>query len=319
MLAALRIVALAALVFGAASPGFAADKIRVGKASPTSDVMLPVDIGVKTGIFQKHGLAVEINTFTGGAKLHQAMAAEALDIGVGAGTEFALLAKGAPELAVADVAGPVLFIGIGVLADSPVHTADDLKGRKIGVSSNGSLTYWLAQELARVKGWGPGGVTPVAIGNSAGSYVAAMKTKQIDAFISTTSVSFQLEEKGEGRLVLPVSQYTGNMAAGTIFATNDFIAKNPEAVKRFLAGWFDTIDWMSHHKAETVKMTSELTHFSENVQAKEYDLTMSMFSKTGKFDAQSLATLKRSFMDLKILATPPDLTKYYTEKFLPQS
>ena len=151
-----RGAALVLVAFTLATPALAADKLRAGKASPTSDVMLPVDIGVKTGIFAKHGLDVEVITFSGGAKLHQAMAADAVDIGVGAGTELALLAKGAPEIAIANVAGKVLFLGIGVGADSKARTADDLKGAKIGVSSNGSLTYWLAQELARVKSRVPG-------------------------------------------------------------------------------------------------------------------------------------------------------------------
>src|SRR5215813_4664647 len=88
---------IAPLVLGVTMPAHAADKLRIGKASPTSDVMLPVDIGVKTGIYGKHGLDVEVITFSGGAKLHQAMAADAIDLGVGDGTELALVAKGAPE------------------------------------------------------------------------------------------------------------------------------------------------------------------------------------------------------------------------------
>ncbi len=310
---------LGAAILIAAAPGRAADTLHVGKASPTSDVMLPVDIGVKTGIFQKHGLDVDVNTFTGGAKLHQAMAAGAIDIGVGAGAEFALLARGAQELAICNAAGPAPFLGVGVGADSTAKSLDDLKGKKIGVSSNGSLTYWLALELARAKGWGPNGDTPVTTGNDAQSYVAALKTHAIDAFISTTSLSLQLQERHEGRLLAPVTSFTGNMAAGVIFATKPTIAQHPDLVRRFLAGWFDTIDWMRHHKDEAVTMTSELTHFSRAVESEEYDLTMGMFSKDGKFDAESLATLKRSFADLKLLDNPPDFAKLYTEEFLPKS
>ena len=320
MLALFKGGAVAALIAFAAAmaPASAETALTVGKASPTSDVMLPIDIGVKTGIYGKHGLDVEVITFSGGAKLHQAIAADAVDLGVGAGTELALVAKGAPEIAIADVAGPVLFLGIGVAADSKAKTADDLKGARIGVSSNGSFTYWLAQELARSRGWGPNGITPVTTGNDAAAYVAALKTHAIDAFLSTTSLSFQLEEKGEGRLLLPVSTYTGNMAAGVIFATRNIVAKNPDAVRRALVSWFETIDWMRQHKAEAVKMTSELTGFSTAVQSKEYDLTMPMFSKDGKFDAESLAALKRNFTDLKVLATIPDMSTLYTEAYLPK-
>ena len=38
----------------------------------------------------------------------------------------------------------------------------------------------------------------------------------------------------------------------------------------------------------------------------------------GVADAESLATLKRSFVDLKPLATPPDMSALYTEAFVPK-
>ena len=58
---------------------------------------------------------------------------------------------------------------------------------------------------------------------------------------------------------------------------------------------------------------------SPEVQAREYDINIGGFSDTGKFDKQSLANLKRSFVDLKLVDTPPDMSKLYTEKFLPKS
>jgi hypothetical protein len=52
--------------------------------------------------------------------------------------------------------------------------------------------------------------------------------------------------------------------------------------------------------------------------SRDYDLTIGMFTKDCKFDAESLATLKRSFVDLKLLAAPPDMSALYTEAFLPK-
>jgi ABC-type nitrate/sulfonate/bicarbonate transport system substrate-binding protein len=117
--------------------------------------------------------------------------------------------------------------------------------------------------------------------------------------------------------LMPVD-YEGNMSSGTIFASKRFIAANPDAIRRFLAGWFETVAFMRQNKAETVKLASEMTGFSPAVQAREYDLTISMYSNDGKFDAESLATLKRSFADLKLLDFEPDMTKLYTEEFLPR-
>ena len=67
-----------------------------------------------------------------------------------------------------------------------------------------------------------------------------------------------------------------------------------------------------------LKIESEITGFSERVMSRDYDLTIGMFTKDCKFDAESLATLKRSFVDLKLLPTPPDMLALYTEAFLPK-
>ena len=308
-----------ALALAAAAPAaWAADTLRVGKASPTAIAMLPLEVGARTGIFARHGIAVEIVDFSGGAKLHQGMAAGAIDIGIGSGAELVFVAKGSPELAVANAAGPPLFIGITVPWDSPARTAADLKGARIGVSSVNSMTYWMALELARQRGWGPGGVTPVTIGGETAAVVASFRTHAVDADIGATSLGFQLEEQKEGRLLLPVSDYVGNMSSDTIFASRALIAGNPDAIRRFLAGWFDSVRYMRANRAETVRIGRAITGFSQTVQEREYDQAMPMFNDDGRFDAESLATLKRSFADLDLLPAPPDMATLYTEAFLPR-
>ena len=292
--------------------------LTVGKAAPNADPIIPVNVGEQLGIFKKHGLDLKIVDFTGGSKMTQAMAAGALDIGDGAGTEMALIAKGAPMIAICESAGPIPFIGIGVPWDSPIHSIADLKGKKIGYSSAGSLTDWLTKELTRKQGWGPQGVTGVAIGNGASSIIAAFRENLVDADVAVTSLFLAMAEKKTGRLLIPVSEYEGNLAAGTLYASKHLIDTNPEAVRAFVAGWIETIDFIRTHKAETVKIESGITGFPESVMAKDYDLTVGMFTKDCKFDAESLATLKRSFVDLKILDVPPDMSKLYTDAFLPK-
>jgi len=314
----LRGVLVVALAVSFGPGAFAASTLSVGKADANASPILPVNVADKLGLFAKHGLDVKIADFTGGSKLTQAMTGGSIDIGVGAGTEMAFVAKGAPMLAICDDAPPIPFIGIGVPYDSPVHTVDQLKGRRIGISSPGSLTDWLAKELARHEHWGPDGVTEVAIGNGAAGVMAAFRTNAVDADISVTSNIFNWEEKKQGRLLIPVSTYTGNIAAGTIYATNALIASNPAAVRSFLAAWLETIAYMRAHKDETVKIESEVTGYSPAVMAKEYDLTIGMFSPDCKFDAQSIANLKQSFADQKLVDPLPDMSKLYTEAFLPK-
>ena len=44
---------------------------------------------------------------------------------------------------------------------------------------------------------------------------------------------------------------------------------------------------------------------------------MPMFSSTGKFEPQALAVLSRSFVEMKTLPSEPDMSRLYTEAFLP--
>jgi NitT/TauT family transport system substrate-binding protein len=314
-----RAAVMALFVAAAAATQAAAETaLIVGKANPTSDAIIPVNVGDELGIFKKHGLYLKIIDFGGGSKMVQGLAAGAIDIGDGAGTEMAFIAKGAPMLAVCESTGPAPFLGVGVPWDSPVKKLDDLKGKVIGVSSPGSFSDWSAHELARKFGWGDDGVKTVAIGGGSAPTNAALRTHLVDAAIAGASVFLAFEEVKEGRLLVPVSSYEGNVASGALFASNRLMASNPDAIRAFLAAWIETVDYMRANKAETVKITSGITHFSENVMSREYDLTIGMHTKDCRFDPESLATLKRSFVEMKLTESEPDMSKLYTDAYLPK-
>src|SRR5580700_7833005 len=99
-------------------------------------------------------IRVGIAGFGGDAKLQQAMAANAVDIGLGSGPGLAFIAKGSPVKGIAAMAGPPLIFAMVVRADGSVKTVDDLKGRKVAISTLGSATNWLMNVVSRQHGWG---------------------------------------------------------------------------------------------------------------------------------------------------------------------
>lgn len=312
------IIATALFLAAATSAPAAEMTLTVGKASPTSDALIPVNIGDELGIFKKHGLDLKIIDFGGGSKMAQGLAAGSIDIGDGAGTEMAFIAKGAPMLAVCESTGPAPFLGVGVPWDSPIKKLDDLQGKLIGVSNAGSFSDWSGRQLARKFGWGDNGVKTVAIGGGPAPALAALRTHLVDAAIGNTAQFLAFEEVKEGRLIAPVSSYEGNVVSGALFASSRLIASNPDAIRAFLSAWIETVDYMRANRAETVKITSGITHFSENVMAQEYDLTIGMHTKDCRFDPEALATLKRSFVEMKLTESEPDMAKLYTEAYVPK-
>lgn len=308
---------LAALHVPAAA---AAEKLRVGKAVAQVFGYIPLDVGMKFGIFAKHGLEIEQTAFVSGSQLAQAITAGAVDITLSGGPDMAFTAKGAPELAVASIATSPVFMGIAVGAQSSAKTSDDLKGKKIAVTSQGSLTYWLVDELNRVKGWqGDDRAQPIAVGGAPTTQLAAIRTGQVDGAIGGLQVGFQLEEQKEGRLLVDISDYVKEIELFVTFAHTDLVKQSPETLRRFLAGWYEAVAYMKSHKAESVKLASEVLNWSPEVTQRCYDRTIAHFSMNGKFEKPALEKLRTSFIDLKVLDASADISKLYTEEFLPKA
>src|SRR5262245_49392844 len=98
-------LALICLVACLVTPAAAAEKLRVGKAVPFAWTFTPFEVGIKTGIFEKQGLELEVSAFGGDARLQQALTADSVDIGIGSGPGMAFMAKGVPAKTVAAMAG----------------------------------------------------------------------------------------------------------------------------------------------------------------------------------------------------------------------
>jgi len=297
----------------------AADKLRVGKAVPENFGFVPLDVGMEVGLFHKKGLDIEEVIFRGGAKVAQAMAAGSIDLSLSAGPDMAFVAKGAPEIAIASISSSPAFMGLSVGAQSAARTLDDLRGTKIGVTSPGSLTDWLVEDLNRAKGWaGADRAVAVAIGGSIATDVAALKTGQVAACVGNAQLGYMLEAEKEGRLLVNCAEYVSSIELFTIFASNALVQQNPELVRRFLAGWFETIVFMKRNKAKTVEIAAKATGYLPQVIARTYDDLMSDLSTDGRFKPEAIETLRASFIDMKTLEGPVEMEKLFTTTFLPR-
>jgi hypothetical protein len=88
----------------------------------------------------------------------------------------------------------------------------------------------------------------VTVGAELPNQVAALVTGQIDAVVSSSALGFQLAEAGRGRLLFPASDIVKDFMIHTIYASEQTARKNPDAVRRFLRGWFDAVLFMRTHR-----------------------------------------------------------------------
>ena len=315
----LRLCLAVAAIMGLVPRAGAATTVRVGNSSATAFNFMPLALGIKQGNFAKNGIDVQVVDLGGASKIYQAMIAGSIDMSLAAGTDVPFIMKGVPETGVGAIAITPALLGIVVPWNSPIHTLADLKGKKIGFSTVGSLTQWVAFAAVHKAGLTPNDITGVTDGSTTPPQIAALETGQVDAQVSAVALGWNLEQQKKGRLLASASEFVGPFLLNAIYAQDDFMKKHPDAVRGFLKGWYETVNFMATHRAETVAFETSIDHFSDAVNEKQYDTVMPSLSRDGKFPPDAVAATARSMVDLGMLKTEPDMAKFLTTRFLPPS
>jgi ABC-type nitrate/sulfonate/bicarbonate transport system substrate-binding protein len=309
---------LAALVvsstFGAA---WAADQLRVAKGASRAFSFMILDVGLDAGIFKKHDLDVEASSIDGASRLHQAMVANSIDIALGAGTDIAFIAKGATEKGVGVMATEPLNMALVVRADAPIHSEADLKSKTIGVTTVGSLTDWFARQINYREGWKDADEAKIAALGSADGTRAALIAGNIDALVGSLEGGLTLAAQNRGRVLFAFGDFVKPFITHAIYATDTLMAKNPDALRRFLRAWYESVAFAKSHKADVVRVVQPLLNAPDAVIEKIYDVEMPMFPTEGHYDPKALAVVVKSLVDTGQMDAKADVKSLITEQYLP--
>src|SRR5258707_12992556 len=116
------------------------DLLKVGVAQRGQWDTAITELGERSGIFKKRGIAVTILYTQGGPEAHQAVISGSMDIACGGGIESAIggFSKGAPVRIIgsAMIGSPDTYWV--VVANSPIKQLADAAGKTISYSQNGS-------------------------------------------------------------------------------------------------------------------------------------------------------------------------------------
>jgi len=311
---ALGLVSACGLAGGAAAQDL--KKVRVGKAINSSFPFAGLELGVSRGIWKAAGLSLEISTFRGDGQLQQALAAGSVDFGFGSGPGMGYAAKGVPAHAVAVIANRPANMALVVGKASGVTTIDGLKGKRIGVSTAGSLTDWLARNIAVSKKWRSSDIEIVPMGEMR-TRLAAMRSGELAGAVTSVQEAYQIQDNGQGTVLTTFGEVVPHFHTHVVFARDALIEKDPDLVRRFLKGWFTVAAYMRDHRAETVKSVAATMRVGEKITDQTYAIETGMLSFDGQFDAQALDVIRHSLKDLQILDFLPETSKLYKSGFVP--
>jgi NitT/TauT family transport system substrate-binding protein len=274
MVARARAASLAAalcsnVVLAFSPSAHAEDLLRVAVAQRGQWDTAITELGERSGIFKKRGIAVTILYTQGGPEAHQAVISGSMDIACGGGIESAIgaFSKGAPVRIIgsAMIGSPDTYWF--VVANSPIKSIADASGKTISYSQNGSSSHTaLLALLDQYKV----DARPVATGGHPATLTMAM-TGQIDIGRGAAPFGLDLVEKGKIRVIARGSEIAARADQTVrICMANTQALKRGDAVARFMQGYRDAIDWMYSDPA-ALTMYEAFSNVRRELMAKARD------------------------------------------------
>jgi ABC-type nitrate/sulfonate/bicarbonate transport system substrate-binding protein len=238
-------------------------KVKIGSIAAYFEALVPVLVALSLGYFEEERLAVDVILFPGGAEVRKAVVAGEVDFG----------AQGSVHVGIAQNAGVDLkavlttfeFSTIDLLVrkelKDKVKTLPDLKGKIIGVTRFGSLTWAMAIKYVAMAGLDPKkDVTIVEVGSDLAAIAAALKTGKIDVFTGWTIVTYTMMKEDIAYPLLNIldpqqhEKYIGSTSTmeAVITAMGKTIKEKPDLVIRVVSAIKKALIYMNTHTPEEV-------------------------------------------------------------------
>jgi NitT/TauT family transport system substrate-binding protein len=224
---------------------------------------LPLIIAQQRKYFTEEGLEVEIAAFAGGSKALQSLMGGSSDVASGAYSNTLTMAAKGQKLKnfVVQVRYPALTIAVSKKVAERYQSPRDLKGMKIGVSAPGSSTHMIVNHLLAKGGLTSNDVSIIGVGTSAGA-VAAMEKGEIDAIINSDPVMTKLEADNTVKVIAEtrtskgtIELFGGPYPEAGLYATAEFIAKNPNTIQALTNAVVRATLWMQSASIEDIAAT----------------------------------------------------------------
>ena len=294
---------------------------RTVKVAATSKVVLdnlPLFVGVKMGFFEQAGQKLDISYFRGGGEVVRAITTHSVDIGATPAASAVLIAaaKGVPIKILSNSGAPMAGVVWVVEPASPIRSIADLKGKKVGFSSPGSLTQTVIQAILNKEGLAKD-VQLVRVGSPGDSW-AAVKNKVVDAGWHVSPPVYGLIAKGEARIVIDAAKYIHDYQQTVVVAMADVIDKDPDMIRNFLRARTRAVKFIESEPEKTAAIWAEELKIPVEAARLAYRDLPKGYYRTGAPKRKNLEGALREAMEAGAVKQPLDLRKVEDLRFLPR-
>jgi NitT/TauT family transport system substrate-binding protein len=247
-------------------------KVRVSISS-RSNTSVPYYVAVSRGFFRDEGMDVEIIQANPRLGVMALMNGDVSFTGTFVSTVRGILSGFPLKIVLVAFKKGVYYL----IAHPSVKDIQDLKGKKLGVSSIRGSDHLVAEELLRSKGLNPALMQPVVLGDTS-VRLQSVITGAVE--VTTLSPPHDLMAQKAGVKVLAGPPEIGMPASGMI-TSERLIKENPAFVRRGVRAILRANRFIDENRAETIKVLLQWVKQTPEIAARSYDVELKSILRDG--------------------------------------
>ena len=268
-----------------------AQKVRISFSS-RSNTSVPYYVAVSRGFFRDEGMDVEIIQANPRLGVMALINGDVSFTGTFVSTVRGILSGFPMKIVLVAFKKGVYYL----IAHPSVKDVQDLRGKKLGVSSLRGSDHLVAEELLKSKGLNPALMQPVVLGDTS-VRLQSVITGAVD--VTTLSPPHDLMAQKAGVKVLAGPPEVGMPASGMI-TSDRLIKENPAFVRRGVRAILRANRFIDENRAETIKVLLQWVNQTPEIAARSYDVELKSILRDGTMtDAEIESFIDRLGNDKK--------------------
>lgn len=232
---------------------------------------LPEYVAQERGIYDKHNLDVEFTHIADSSIPIRSLIAGEVDlIATGMSETLAAVDKGADVRTIGGI-GTGLHYGFWVNTDSGIQDIADLPGKKVGISSPGSLPHVVITALMRQAGMTEDQIDQVQWVPLKGSSarIGGVVAGTIDATVASYDPKAVKNDSAD--ILFTVSKKLPEYVMTPFDVRTETLEEKRDAIKRFLKAELEATRWIFENEEEALDIAREHFDYSDEELAEFYD------------------------------------------------
>lgn len=302
----LKVLSLAALLLGASRSG-AQELVKVPVQIPSiTPAVTAFAVARERGYYRQEGLDAQLIVMPS-ALGTQALLGGNVRFSTAGGAGLLPILRGAPvRFMFTTFSRPMFWL----YSRSDIRSLENLKGKKVGVSSLGSGPDSLLREILKKHGLDGGrDVAIMAVGSGTARFFA-LQAGSVDAAMLSIPANLMAQEAGYRELVSFIDQEWIELQ-GTVNVTDQLLASDPMLVEKFIRATLKGFIHFRDLRPQSIAILTRFLRIKEENASRIYDLMRPSLTQDGIVSEEIQRKSLEHIVDRAGLKEPPRLEKIF--------